>query len=116
MPYYLNFDFKVWFEELGYIVYWSDNLSDIEIFIKNEKIDVGLEWQWGEYDYTILNLVKEHEKNIPVILCLNWNRKLPGNFTALGYQDYLTVPFKVEEVRKKIHQVVKKSINNHNNE
>jgi hypothetical protein len=64
--------------------------------ICDNDFDIALEWQYGHQDHTVLNLVEKYNKKARVILCLNWNGKVPKGFFNLGYFAYLDVPTKME--------------------
>jgi DNA-binding NtrC family response regulator len=100
LPYYLNSGFKDIFENLGFRVFWSEDMHEAEDFIKNEQIDIAFEWQRGRMDFPLKNIIKKYNKKIPIILCLNWDGELPGDIHDLGYIDSLNIPIKNEDLFK----------------
>ena len=89
------------FEAMGFKVLWSESYTELEISAISNPIDFAIEWQWGENDYPIREMLTDIHKNTPIFLSLNWNRKLPINFQELGYAGFLEVPYTIMEIRTK---------------
>ena len=106
LPYYLHDGFKDIFECYGFKVLWSNNREELENIIQSNEIDLALEWQHGEFDFTIRDLLSKNNKNIPIFLCLNWNGKLLIDYKELGYCDWLEVPFPSDDFWDKFYKVL----------
>jgi len=50
--------------------------------------------------------VKKYWKETPVLLCLNYNGKLPPDFKELGYAGYLTIPMSMQELFEKMYAIL----------
>jgi hypothetical protein len=74
--------------------------------VKQTHIDVALEWQHGPEEYPIRDILRKNKRDVPVLLCLNWNEKFPPNFDEIGYADYLNLPFCLIELMQKITKVL----------
>ncbi|MBM4305951.1 MAG: hypothetical protein FJ123_04350 [Deltaproteobacteria bacterium] len=107
LPYYLHEGFISFFNAMGFAVVHSPRAEALEKDITQHPFDLAIEWQHGPKDYPIRNLLKKHKKSIPILLSLNWNGSVPNNFPSLGYQDYLNVPWKINELKSKLHPVRK---------
>jgi DNA-binding response OmpR family regulator len=109
LPYYLHEGFISIFNAMGFAVIHSPQAEALEREIKKFPIDLAIEWQHGPKDYPIRNLLKKHKKSTPILLSLNWNGTVPPNFRGLGYQDYLNVPWKIKELKSKLHKALPKN-------
>ena len=107
LPSYLHENYKEIFEDLGYLVIWTDNENELETLIRKNKIDIAFEWQHSRTDYTILTLVRKYYADVPVVLMLNWNGQPPGNFAELDYADVISSVPTVQEIRDKINKFVR---------
>jgi hypothetical protein len=94
---------------MGLTVIHSYQPEVLEEEVKHFHIDLALEWQHGPEDYPIRDLLGKYNKNVPIFLCLNWNGRLPPNFSSLGYQDYLNVPWKIDELVGKFYEALPES-------
>ncbi|MBW2341879.1 MAG: hypothetical protein JRF50_16300 [Deltaproteobacteria bacterium] len=112
LPYYLDKSFKEIFEDLGFTVIWAQNQNELEELLKYRDPDLAIEWQHGERDFTIRNLLRKHGKETVTFLALNWNGKIPSNFESLGYIGVVQVPFKIFEIKLKFHEVLSPSKRN----
>lgn len=108
LPWYLVETFIHFFNSMGFSVIHSYDPEVLETEIKEFDIDLALEWQHGPQDYPIRNLLRKCKKEVPIFLSLNWNT-VPSNLWSLGYQDYLNVPYKIEELMSKFYQVLPES-------
>jgi len=109
LPFYLHEGFILLFNSMGFSVIHSYNSEVVEKEIKQFHVDLALEWQHGPEDYSIRDLLRRCNKNVPIFLILNWNGQLPPNFPSLGYQDYLNVPWKIEELMSKFYEALPES-------
>ena len=109
LPYYVDESFQGIFEDLGFTVIWAQNQNELEELLKDRDPDLAIEWQHGERDFTIRNLLRKHGKETMTFLALNWNGKRPSNFESLGYIDVLGVPFKIFEIKLKFYHVLSPS-------
>lgn len=106
LSYYLDEAFIHLFNSMGFSVIHSYHPEVVEKEIKQFHIDLALEWQHGPEDYPIRDLLKKCDKNVPIFLSLNWNGRLPPNFSSLGYYDYLKVPLNIEELVSKFYKAL----------
>lgn len=106
LPYYLDESFSLLFGSYGFRVLWAQSVQELQRVVEYSEIDLAIEWQHGEQDFPIRNLIRRLNKNTPVFLALNWNGNKPANIEALGYKDSLTVPFKANEIREKFYAVL----------
>jgi hypothetical protein len=104
LPYHLDEAWCLIFSDFQ--VLWADNRIDLERIIQRSPIDLALEWQHGPEDYPIRDLLRRHQKDASVFLCLNWNSRIPRNFQELGYTGYLYVPFNIDEMRRKFYDAL----------
>ncbi len=107
LPHKLDKAFCDIFEMMGYKTIWSHDEKLLNNLIKNSSIDIAFEWQWDPEDYTIRDVFRKFNKQTPVILCLNWNNKIPDNFEKLGYADYIEIPFNDKSIKNLIDKHVK---------
>ena len=84
------------FTWMGFAIVHSFDLEMLEAEIKEYNADIGLEWQHGPEDYTVRDTIRKSGKEIPVLLVLNWNGKLPADFPSLGYCDYIKCPWTLD--------------------
>ena len=108
LPWYLVETFIGFFNSLGITVIHSYRPEVLEEEVKQFHIDLALEWQHGPEDYPIRDLLRRCGKSVPILLCLNWSG-VPSNLSSLGYQDYLDVPWKVDELIDKLYKALPES-------
>lgn len=101
----LDENFVFIFEHFGYYVVWSSDFDDLKKLIIEHKINIAIEWDYG--DDIIKKLIDELELNIPILLCLNLNKKIPENLSERGFVDYLDVPFQADELSFKLKKYSK---------
>jgi len=101
LPYYLINSFATLFESYGFKVLWSESAEETEELIVGTHIDLAIEWQHGEEDHPIRDLLKKYGRDTSVLLALNWNLRAPVNLKELGYVDSLVTPFSETEMRRK---------------
>jgi hypothetical protein len=96
---------------MGFCVIHSYYPEVLEAEIKEYSIDLAIEWQHGPDDFQVRDLVRKcgKEKEVPILFTCNWNGRLPPNFSNLGYRDYLNVPWSVDSVMSKFHEVLPES-------
>jgi hypothetical protein len=109
LPYYLDECFRYVFEGIGFSVIHSYERDLVEEAVRSAHIDIALEWQHGREDYPIRDLLRKHNRRVPILLCLNWDGQFPPNFLSQGYQDYLDVPFTTDELMRKFYRVLPES-------
>ena len=109
LPYYLDEVFIHFFSSMGFSVVHSYRPEVLEGEIKQFHIDLALEWQHGPEDYPIRDLLRKCKKEVPIFLSLNWNGRVPSNFSSLGYRDYLKVPWKIDELVSKYYEMLPES-------
>jgi hypothetical protein len=106
LPYYLDEAFRYLFETTGFCVIHSNKKDVLEEAVRSAHIDIALEWQHGREDYPIRDLLRKYNKRPPILLCLNWDGRFPPNFSSLGYQDYLDVPWTMDELMSKFYKIL----------
>lgn len=106
LPYYLSGYFVSLFNSMGLAVIHSSDKRELEDSIKKYPIDLAIEWQHGTEDYPIRDLLKKHNKSVPIFLSLNWNGSVPPDFLSLGYHDYLNVPWHIAELTDKFYRAL----------
>jgi hypothetical protein len=94
---------------MGFSVIHSYKKDVVEEAIRTAHIDIALEWQHGREDHPIRDLLRKHNKNVPILLYLNWDGQFPPNFSSLGYQDYLNLPPTIDELMSKFYKVLPES-------
>jgi len=113
LSFYLQEIFSNFFEGLGFSVLWAETREKLEELIDPAEIDLAIEWQHGEKDFTIRDLLRNHNKKTQVFLALNWNGKIPPDFNELGYAGVLIGLFNLDELKIKFYNSLsahKKSI------
>lgn len=103
LPFYLHKVFSDLFERLGFTVLWAETREKLEELIDPPKIDLAIEWQHGERDFTIRDLLRNHNKETQVFLALNWHSEIPPDFHELGYAEVIKVPFELVEMKMKFY-------------
>jgi len=104
LPYYWWDELPRIVESLGFKLFWSNKPEVSQRRIEAEKLvlenepDLAIEWQWGEDDFPIRDLLRKYGRSTPVILALNWSGQLPNEPGEIGYDGYLDVPFKIKEM------------------
>jgi len=107
LPYYLIYHFAELFRILGFEVFWANNPEDTEKIIIEKEPDLAIEWQHGDDDFPIRDLLRKHGRRTPVILALNWRRdSLPDDPKEVGCAGYLDVPFRCREVMGMFYKVL----------
>jgi len=102
LPYYFIGDaFAILFDNLGFKVSCSKNAQDTLRIVRSSQFDLAIEWQHGDEDFPIRDVLKAFGRNTSVFLALNWNNKAPANLEELGYAGTLVVPFDSVEMRHK---------------
>lgn len=109
LPWYLDEVFIPFFNSMGFSVVHSYRPELLEGEIKQFHIDLALEWQHGPEDYPIRDLLRKCKKEIPILLSLNWDGRVPSNFSSLEYRDYLKVPWEIDELVSKFYKVLPES-------
>jgi hypothetical protein len=105
LPCYL--DGFIWiFNQMGFAVVHAHDPEVLEAEIRAFDIDIALEWQHGAEDYPIRDLLRKCKREVPIFLSLNWNGRVPSDFSALGYQDYLKVPWKIDGLMRKFYMAL----------
>jgi len=109
LPSYLDGPISL-FNEIGFAVVHTYDPAVLGREIKEFNLDLAIEWQHGPDDYTVRDLIrkceKEKEKEIPILFVCNWNGRLPHNFSELGYQDFITVPWSLDGLMGKFYEVL----------
>ncbi len=106
LPYYMIDCFRLLFEDMGFSVIHSENRGLLQKAIRAAHIDIALEWQHDREDYPIRDLLRKYNKRVPILLCLNWNGRLPRDFPSIGYEDYLNVPWTIDELMSKCYKAL----------
>ena len=109
LPSYLDETFIHLFNSTGLTVIHSYRPEVLEGEVRQFHIDLALEWQRGPEDYPIRDLLRKCKKSVPILLLLNWNGRIPSNFSSLGYNDYLDVPWEIDELISKFEEVLPES-------
>ena len=109
LPSYLDETFIHLFNSTGLTVIHSYRPEVLEQEVRQFHIDLALEWQRGPEDYPIRDLLRKCKKSVPILLLLNWNGRIPSNFSSLGYNDYLDVPWEIDELISKFEEVLPES-------
>ncbi len=94
---------------MGFAVVHSYDEEVLEMEIKEWDIDLAIEWQHGPDDYPVRDMLRKCGKEIPILLSLNWNGRVPPNFSTLGYRDYISVPWEIDGVMSKFYEVLPES-------
>ena len=97
------------FTGAGFAIIHSHDPEVLEMEIKEFDPDLALEWQHGPQDYLIRDMIRKCKKEIPVFLTLNWNGRLPPNFSTLGYRDYVSCPWTIDGMMSKFYGVLPES-------
>ncbi len=108
----LDYLFSVLFKDMGFDVLWAENLEETEKLLKRTKPDIAIEWQGHAKDYSLLNLTHKYWKETSVLLCLNWNRKIPRDFPKLTYSGFLSCPIKLQELFEEMYALLTPSKRN----
>jgi hypothetical protein len=106
LPYYLE-GFIPFFNAMGFSVIHSYDAEELQKEIKEFDIDLALEWQHGPEDYPIRDMLWKCQKEVPIFLSLNWNGSIPPNFSNLGYQGYLNVPWEIDVLMSQFYEVLR---------
>ena len=78
---------------------WAPNIDDLRDLALVRQIDVALEWQWGDNDFSVRDMLAEVGKKVPVIVARNWRRwDDEEEVHTHGYDAAIDVPFPVEEL------------------
>jgi hypothetical protein len=97
------------FTWMGFAVIHTFDPEVLEAEINEFNPDLALEWQHGPEDYPIRDMLRQCKKEVPVFLTLNWNGRVPPNFSTLGYWDYISVPWEIDGVMSKFYSVLSES-------
>ena len=109
LPWYLDPVFSDLFQEFGFRVLWAESREELARALGGEHIDIAFEWQHGPEDFPVRDLLRSRRIEVPIVLCLNWNGRLPGDPTALGYACWLKVPFEIEPMMRVLLWLLPKS-------
>lgn len=109
LPYYLDECFRHLFERIGFSVIHSYERDVVEEAVRSAHIDIALEWQWGREDYPIRDLLRKHNRRIPILLFLNWDGLFPPKFSSLGYDGYLDLSWGMDELMRRFCRVLPES-------
>ena len=109
LPYYLDECFRTLFEGVGFSVIHSYQRDLVEEAVRSAHIDIALEWQHGREDYPIRDLLRKHNKRVPILLFLNWDGQFPPNFSSLGYDGYLDLSWGVGDLISRFYKVLPES-------
>jgi DNA-binding response OmpR family regulator len=89
------------FNSYGFKCLWAGTELELRELAESNSIDLAIEWQHGEQDYTCRDLLKSIGKTVPIFLSLNLNGKSPSNLEELGYAGTLAVPFSASDMNQK---------------
>lgn len=106
LPYYLDDTFLRIFEAEGLRVVWAPTAKELEVLVAPLQIDLAIEWQHSEKDFTVRDMLRRLGKETPVFLALNWNCQVPRNFETLGYAGFFPIPFDLREMQQKFFSVL----------
>ena len=106
LTYNVDYTFKDLFEEFGFYVLWSECIDELEELVTHNHVDLAIEWQHGERDFPVRDLLMRTQKDVPALLPLNWNGKAPHDYSELGYRHTLVVPFNLSELLAKFFDVL----------
>lgn len=100
LSHYLDEMFQDLFSHLGFETIWARDLKTLERLASEKEIDIALEWQHGEYDFPVRDMLKRIGKEVPLFMCRNWRRGIwmdPQKLRSYGYIAALDVPFRPED-------------------
>jgi hypothetical protein len=106
----LNQAFRDLFESYGFGVLWAEaDAKALEAMIRPGEVDIAINYQYGREDYSLRDLVWRKDKNVPVLLTLNWDGTLPPKYEELGFAGTLKWPNTVDsvkELKEKVYSVL----------
>ena len=91
---------------LGFSALWAQEREDFERLVMTHEIDVAIEWERPQGFFPVRDILRTKWPTVPVLLSLNWNKKLPLDFLNLGFADYLSVPYDMHELVQRVHNVL----------
>jgi hypothetical protein len=97
VPYRMDPTFSGIFGSLGFDTLWTGDRSVFGNLVRRWEFDVTLEWQRRADDFTVRDMLRAHGRKVPIILMLNWNRRVPDNFEDLDYAGFVDLFFKIED-------------------
>jgi len=96
----LSPEYSELFKDLGYNVVWATDPDSLQKLAQVNDIDLALEWQHGETDFSVRDMLRQIGKKVPIIMCRNWRQGIWNDDRELkihGYAAAVDVPFKVDE-------------------
>ena len=63
------------FRVMGFSVLWAESKSEFIEIVKTNDFDIALEWQHGHTDFTVRDIIRQYNKNVPIVMCLNYGPK-----------------------------------------
>jgi hypothetical protein len=106
LSHYLIKEFSKIFKAYGFKVLYAETYQELEKLVETNQIDLAIEWQHGERDFTVRDLIRRYNKQTKIFLALNWNNKKPSDFDELGYCGFLEVPIKIKNIRVKFYNAL----------
>ncbi len=106
LSYRMGIGLREAYRMLGFHVLWAEAKSEFIEIVKNNDFDIAIEWQHGRTDYTVRDILRQYEKNVPVVLYLNYRGQPPPDLNQLGYADTLKI-FDINELRGKLLRIVR---------
>lgn len=104
---HLNANFQELFKCLGFDVVWAADLDELRKLASENKIDIALEWQWGENDFPVRDMLRQIGKQVPLIMSRNYRRwNDETQLKAYGYDVAIDVPFTVADLIEKCEQLL----------
>ena len=94
-----------------------DGIEALEVF-KNNKIDIVLsDIMMPKMDgFMLLEKIREHDKNVPIIFLTAKDDKLSKQFGyKMGIDDYITKPFDIDELIMKLNAISRRLNIKHSN-
>lgn len=93
LPWYLGSEFQDLFTALDFRVLWDETREGVRTQLERESPDLAMEWQHGDRDFPVRDLLRECGRTAALFLCLNWRSRPPSDFRELGYIGWLRGPF-----------------------
>lgn len=103
LSHHLCSSFRDLFECVGFDVTWAQDIYHLKELASARHIDIALEWQHGEMDFPVRDLLRALDKRPLLVLARNWRANGWQNIRCVqeaGYDMAIDVPFPVAELQK----------------
>lgn len=103
LSYHMGEGFVPLFRSFGFDAVWDRDAEQLKEMARSSRIDFALDWQHGEEDFQLRDMLTEIGKRPRLIMARNFRIGIWSDETslrALGYDLGIDVPFTVQDIKR----------------